>query len=415
MTRRWAPFVAVELATVLAGIANGITMVAFPWLVLEVTGSAAAAGTIAAITAVPMVVASFFSGTIVDRFGRRASSVVSDLLSLASVLLVPAAAALDRLDITLLAVVAVLGAVFDPTGVTAREAMLPGAAKAARLPLERVNGVHEALWNVAFVIGPGVGGLLIGLVGATATFWATAVAFALSALAIALVPIPGGERPPRQVDAPGMGRATADGLRFLWRDPLLRALALFYTVLVAGWMPIQSVVLPAWFQSRDAPEALGTVLLMSSVGAIVGALTYAAIGHRTQHRARLFVIAAVLMSVPVALLALLPPLWAVIALMTFSGLFWGPVNPMVNLAIQRRTPPQLLGRITGLIGSVAFAAAPLGYVVAGWSYEAAGPAVTMGLLGGLLVVASLALALVPAVRLLDRLPAQPPAEVPVAP
>lgn len=406
MRRTWAPFLAIEFATVLAGVANGISMVAFPWLVLEVTGSAAAAGTIAAITALPMILTSFFSGTVVDRMGRRFTSVVADVLSLLSVSLVPVAAALGQLNILVLGLVAVLGAVFDPAGVTSREAMLPGAARAAQLPLERVNGIHEASWNVAYVIGPGVGGVLIGVVGAITTFWATAVAFALSALAVAVTPIPDSGRPAAQ--EVGLMEATKEGIRFLWNDRLMRALAIFYTALIAAWMPVQAIVLPVWFQAQDKPEALGTVLLMMSLGAIAGALSYAVWGARVARRRRLFTTSALLMSLPMLLLATLPPLWAIIMIAAASGFFWGPVNPMVNLVIQRRTPARMLGRIMGLLGGVAFAAAPAGYALAGWLYEAVGPAVTFGVFGMLLVAASLALLAVPALRELDALPVRHP-------
>ncbi len=408
MKRRWAPLLAVEFATILAGVANGITMVAFPWLVLEITGSAGTAGTIAAITAVPMIVSSVFAGTIVDRFGRRFTSVASDVLSLISVTLVPLAAALDRLDVAVLGVVAVLGAVFDPAGMTAREAMLPEAARTARVRLERVNGIHEASWNVAFVIGPGVGGLLIGLVGAVATFWATAAAFALSALAIGVTRIPGAARPPAHAVPGGIMAATGDGLRFLWRDRLLRSLACFYLALVAGWMPFQAIALPAWFESRSQPEWLGVVLLMASLGAIAGSLAYAALGHRTARRRALFISSAILMSVPLIALAALPPMWLVIVLVTLSGFFWGPVNPLVNLAVQRRTPPMMLGRVMGLINAVAWTAAPIGYLLAGWLYEAWGPAVTFGVCGAILTVASVSLLAVRPIRGLDSLPLSPP-------
>ncbi|MDA9913012.1 hypothetical protein N9D66_00970 [Candidatus Nanopelagicales bacterium] len=79
--RHWRPFLAVEAGTGLSGAANGITIVALPWLVLERTGSATAAGVLAAITAVPTMVAALLSGTIVDKAGRRKVSVISDIMS----------------------------------------------------------------------------------------------------------------------------------------------------------------------------------------------------------------------------------------------------------------------------------------------------------------------------------------------
>jgi MFS family permease len=404
-TRRWAPLLALETATILAGVANGITQIAFPWVVLQITGSVAAAGTIAAATAVPMVIASLFSGTVVDRIGRRLTSIGSDLLSLLSVALVPIAAAVDRLDVLVLTVVAVLGAVFDPAGITARESMLPGAAQAARVPLERLNGIHEAVWNLSFIIGPALGGVLVATVGSIPTFWATAVCFALSALVIALVRIPGDAASGEP--SAGVLADTRDGIRFVGRDRLLRTLTGYYMVLVAAYMPIQAIVLPAYFEAQDRPQALGAVLLVMSAGAIVGSLAYAALGTRLRP-SRVMVPAAVLASLPIIAFGTLPELPAMLVLGAASGFFWGPINPLVNLAIQRRTPSAMLGRVNGLIGGLAFALAPLGYLLAGLVYAAVGPGPTLYGLGGGLLLAALVLIASPAVGELDHLPPPQP-------
>ena len=69
--RSWRPFVVLESTAVLSGTANGITMVAFPWLVLETTGDAGLMAVIAAVTALPLLVSMLFAGTIVDMVGRR--------------------------------------------------------------------------------------------------------------------------------------------------------------------------------------------------------------------------------------------------------------------------------------------------------------------------------------------------------
>ena len=122
---------ALETATALGGIANGIATVVFPWLVLERTGSPSAAAAVGALTLLPLLVTSFVSGTIVDLVGRRAVSVASDLLSLVSVAAVPLLDAAIGLGVGWLAALAVLGATFDPAGITAREAMLPDAAGAS--------------------------------------------------------------------------------------------------------------------------------------------------------------------------------------------------------------------------------------------------------------------------------------------
>lgn len=401
--RRWHPFLVLETSTILAGTANGITMVAFPWLVLEQTGDAGAAALIAAVTALPLLLSLLFTGAVVDRFGRRTVSVVSDLLSTASVALVPILAATVGLDFGLLLLVAALGAVFDPAGVTARETMLPEAARRADLTLERANGIHESAYGVAFLIGPGIGGLLIGVVGTTATFWATAAAFAMSALFMVLTKMPGGGRPEASERTTGIWAATREGLVFLWNDRVLRAVAILTAVLVAIWLPIEGVVLPVLFIEVDQPAQLGLLITAMSAGGVVGSLGYAGLGRRLGRRVAL-IISLVGCALPIVGMALLPSYAAMLALGALTGMFFGAYNPITNLAMQHRTPEALRGRVVGAMSSAAYAAGPLGYLVTGPAVEAWGAqAVFLGLAVALLL-ACVASAFVPALRGLDDPP-----------
>jgi len=155
--------VLLEGATLLSGTGSGVATVALPLLILERTGSATAAGVVAAGTTLPLLLSSLLSATVVDLVGRRRVSMLSDLLSLGSVVAIPLVDAAGGLTVPALVGLALLGALFDPAGITAREAMLPAAADVAGLPRVRLNGVHEAVWAFAFLIGPGVGGVLSAL------------------------------------------------------------------------------------------------------------------------------------------------------------------------------------------------------------------------------------------------------------
>lgn len=227
------PLVLLEGATLLSGAGNGVAMVVLPWLVLDLTGSAASAGLLAAATALPLLASSLFSGTVVDTVGRRRTSIGSDLLSAAAVAAIPL---LDRavgLSLGLLIALAVIGAVFDPAGVTARESMLPAAAERSGWPLAKVNGIHEAIWNVAFIVGPGIGGVLIATVGARDALWIITVAFLASAGLVAALRVPNAG-PPVDGDAPdGLWTGTRDGLRFVASDRLLRAITLLSAALIS--------------------------------------------------------------------------------------------------------------------------------------------------------------------------------------
>ena len=169
-TPRRRPLALLEAATLVSGTGNGVATVALPWLVLERTGSATATGMVAAGTALPLLLSSLFSGTVVDLVGRRRTAVISDALSCLAVAAIPLVDATVGLSVGVLVALAALGSVFDPAGITARETLLPAAGLAAGWRLERANSVHEAVWGVAFLVGPGVGGLLIATVGA-ASAW----------------------------------------------------------------------------------------------------------------------------------------------------------------------------------------------------------------------------------------------------
>ena len=198
--RRRGPLALFEAATLVSGTGNGVATVALPWLVLERTGSATAAGIgggrhgAAAADCQP---------ALGDR--RRPGGAAAHGGDLRCPVLPrggrhPAGGRDGGLSVGVLVGLAALGSVFDPAGITARETLLPAAASAAGWRLERANSVHEAVWGVAFLVGPGVGGLLIATVGAASTLWVTAVGFAVSLVLIAA------GAPARRV---GPGRARA--------------------------------------------------------------------------------------------------------------------------------------------------------------------------------------------------------------
>jgi MFS family permease len=166
------PVCLILLAALTAAAGNGISLIAFPWLVLQRNGSASDASIVAAAASLPLLFSTLIAGTAVDYLGRRRISILSDALSAATVAAVPLlvlAFGHRGISVGVLAVLAALGAVFDPAGITARESLLPEAAARAGWTLDRINGLYEASFNVAYIVGPGLGGLLIATVGGVNT------------------------------------------------------------------------------------------------------------------------------------------------------------------------------------------------------------------------------------------------------
>jgi H+ antiporter protein len=368
------PIFLILFAALTAAAGNGISMIAFPWLVLQHNGSASDASIVAGAASLPLLFSTLIAGTAVDYLGRRRVSLISDALSGATVAAVPVLALIfgrGSITVGVLAVLAALGALFDPAGITARESMLPEAATAAGWTLDRTNGFYEAIFNVAYIVGPGVGGLLIGTIGGINTMWVTAAAFGVSIVAIGALRLHGAGVPSGAARPDGPWSGMVDGLRFVWNLRVLRTLALIDLAMTALYLPMESVLFPKYFTDRHEPAHLGWVLVALSIGGLAGALAYPMLVRRLSRRSTLLT-ATLTLGVCTALIATLPSLPVILLLCGLIGLVYGPIAPIYNYVMQSKSPPQLRGRVVGVMTSLAYAAGPLGFIVAGPLTDATG-------------------------------------------
>ena len=182
--RKSTPVVLHQISNFASGLGNSIVMITIPWLILEETGSPAFAGLVAAISAIPGLIISPIGGWLVDHVGRRAVSVGADLLSSLAVLAFPIVALTYGLSSLSILLIAVVGAIFDPAGYTARKTLLADVAKASEIELDRLNGIHDGFMGISWILGPTVGAGLISTVGAINSFWVSVGLFVIAALAI---------------------------------------------------------------------------------------------------------------------------------------------------------------------------------------------------------------------------------------
>jgi len=399
------PLFLIFLAALSAGAGNGISIVAFPWLVLQHNGSALDASIVAMAGTLPLLVATLIAGAAVDYLGRRRVSMISDGLSALAVIAVPVIAlafGVGAINVAVLASLAALGAFFDPAGMTARETMLPEAATRAGWTLDHANGVYEAVFNLAYIVGPGIGGLLIATLGGINTMWVTAGAFVVSISAVAVLRLEGAGTPNRE-HLPQVWAGVVEGLKFVWHTPVLRTLAFVELTATGLYMPMESVLFPKYFTDRNEPAQLGWVLVALSVGGLVGALGYAALS-KYSNRRTIVLVALLVLGIAMTVIAFLPPLPVILVLCAVVGFVYGPMAPIYNYVMQTRAPAHLRGRVVGVMGSLAYAAGPLGLVVAGPLADAAGLHVTFLALSLPMLVLGLGAIFLPALRHLDHAP-----------
>jgi len=405
MSRR-GPLLLILFAALMAGAGNGISIVAFPWLVLQRTGSALDASIVAMAGTLPLLAATLIAGAAVDFLGRRRVSMISDTLSALSVAAVPVLALVfgaQAINVAVLAGLSALGALFDPAGMTARETMLPEAATRAGWSLDHANSVYEAVFNLAYIVGPGIGGLLIATRGGINTMWVTAGAFVLSIIVIAVLRLEGAGRPDPSALSDGVWAGIVEGLRFVWNSRVLRTLAFVDLAATGLYMPMESVLFPKYFTDRNEPSQLGWVLMALSIGGLVGALGYAVMSKYMRKRT-VMLTAVLTLGVAMTVIAFLPPLPVILILCAVVGFVYGPIAPIYNYVMQTRAPQHLRGRVVGVMGSLTYAAGPLGLILAGPLADATGLHATFLALSLPMLLLGVVAVFLPALRDLDRDP-----------
>jgi MFS family permease len=360
---RRAPLYALFVADAISLVGNVVAQVAIPWFVLVTTGSPALTGLAVFFNFLPVVLAGFFGGVIVDRLGYRATSIIADLASAAAVAAIPLLHASVGLELWELMGLVFLGALLDAPGATARVSLFPDLVDRAGVRMERANGIRGAIQQGSWLVGAPVGGILVAELGATTALWLDAASFLVSAALVGLLVPPArraaeGEAPRRYLTE------LAEGLRFIWGRRLVRAFVV--TVLITNLLDAPfPVVMPVF--AREAFGSAADLGLMYGVfggAALVGALAYSAVGHRLPRRLT-FVSCFSVVPLLYLVMATLPSLPVTLAVLTLSGLAAGPINPLMNTVLFERVPPDLRGRVFGAFKAGAWASIPLGVLLGG--------------------------------------------------
>jgi len=394
------PLLMLLLANGISGVGNNLTALAVPWFVLETTGSPTRTGITGFFTILPIVLASFFGGTLVDRLGFRRMSVLADAASGITVALIPLLYRAGLLEFWLLLVLVFLGALLDAPGATARAALVPDLAELGGVGIERAAASVQVVQRAALLLGAPLAGGLIALLGASAVLWLDAVTFAVSALMVQFL-VPATARPPRTAPPARYRDEMSVGIRFIRQDRLTLALLLVLVMtnfLDSMW---SSVLAPVYAQEvYDSAVALGLLFGAAGGGAVLGAIAYGAVGHRLPRRT-LFIAAFVVAGAPALVLATFPPLPVAVAIKAVAGIAAGPLNPILGTLQYERIPAPLRGRVLGVMTAAAWVAMPLGALIAGPLLAGIGLRATLLAVGGCYVATTLSMLVTPAIREMD--------------
>jgi MFS family permease len=383
-------------------------LVALPWLVLQLTGSAVALGTVLIAAEVPRALLILFGGVIADRSSPRLLMLGSNIargiiVGLLAVLVLTGHAQLWQLYV-LSAMFGAVGAIFYP----AFDSIAPLLVDSERLGAG--NALLQGSAQFAGFLGPVLAGIIIASVGTlTGSGYALAFdAFTFAVSALSLLIMRGGVRPRKVIDGDageedkpaGMFGAIAEGVLSVARAPVMRAL--FILMLAANFAiggPFE-VGIPALARNHfGSAAAFGGILAAFGVGALIG--TIVAGSMNIQHRRGLLIIGvSALFSAGAVGMGLAPDPAVAGTIAFILGASNGFLGVSVITWMQTGADPSMLGRVMSLFALAGFGLTPFSLALAGVLAQL-NVTLLFILAGGLMACVTVWVILTPAVRSLD--------------
>jgi MFS family permease len=369
---------------------SAVTQLALPLVaVVALRATAFPVGLLTAASTLAFALIALPAGALVDRHAKRRVMIGCDVARLVIIGSVPVAWAAGALTLAQLYAVALAAGVFTVFFDVSYQSYLPSLL--ARERLVDANGKFGATQSFAQLVGPGLGGGLIGAFGAAGAMSADAISYAVSVAS--LLGIRAREQPPAGTgsEAGKRGKRSlrseiAEGLTFVIRHPILRqVVACTGTANLFGSMAAAVEIIFLIRVLHVRPAYTGLVFALAAIGGILGGVLAGRIG-RWIGSARVIWFSMLVLGLPQFLPALAEPGWSVAlypigyAFMFFSSVVYNVAQLSYRQAV---TPPALMGRMNAAVRWIVWGTMPLGAVIGGALGTAIGirPTLWIGFIG----------------------------------
>lgn len=381
---------------------DSLYTVAAMWLVYELGGSTFYTGIAGFLVMFPNML-QFLAGPLVDRWSLKSTLLVTQLLQAIFILVIPIAAFLNFLSVTLVLIVMPIVAMLNQFVYPAQTAALPTILRKEHLV--KGNSAFAFAYQGVDLAFNALAGILVAFIGTTALFLIDSLTFVVAALLFSTLQLPKKELKYRLEQHSSFsesmriyGKELKEGFYFVTNSILAK---LFVGSIVANFaIGATLAVLPAYADWRGGPEYYGMFLAGLSAGSLLGALCASYLSKYPL--GKLSIISFFIGGISWVLSALVA--WAPLSVLLF-GLAWVPVgatNVLFGTAIQSIVPQRLMARTISVSASIGASAMPIGSLLGGWSASLVSSMVVFAVLGGGFLFLAIYISLVKGLRTLPK-------------
>jgi MFS family permease len=363
-------------------------LVAQGWLVYELTGSELALGTVSFFGSLPTLFLILPGGAIADRIPRRTLLLLTQAAMTVQALLMALLAATGALQVWHIAVLAAVMGVANAFDSPARLALTVDMVEDRR-DLANAVALNSSLFNMARIVGPAIGGLLLAGLGAAWCFAINGLTFLAVLIALWHMTFP-----PRQANAPEpMAAQIRAGLHYVAHHEAVRTIIILISVACLFGFGY-STLLPAYAADvlRVGEAGLGTLNAAAGLGALVGSLMIASLGSFAR-KGQVLLAGSILFPIAIIGFALSRSFALSAGMLAVLAFAFVTEMAMAQTLLQAIVPDALRGRVMSVFafsffGTAPFAALFAGAVAQGWGIPAG-----VGLGGAITLVLSILLLL----------------------
>ena len=354
------------------------------WLVYKLTGSAALLGVFGFASQVPMLFLSSIGGYVGDHYDRQRSVIATQTCSMILAFALSALTLTNVIREWEVIVIAFLVGIVNAFDVPIRQAFFVQMVGKEDLP--NAIALNSSIFNGARVVGPAIAGFAIAWVGEGWCFFLNGLSFVAVIVALLMMRIERTEIKPSK-DSPL--RSFVQGFHFAMNDPPVRAALLLLSVLSLFGLQY-SVFLPIYANDilKGGARTLGLLMSSAGVGAVLGALQFAA---RTHYRGLARWIAATSTTCAVCLIIFSQArfFWLCTVVLFVVGFAATSQMAATNTLIQNRVPDELRSRVMAVYATMFMGVQPIGALIAGGVAKRIGAPYTLTAFGAVVLAGSL--------------------------
>jgi len=354
------------------------------WLVYQLTHSAALLGVFGFASQAPMLFFSWLGGYVGDRYDRHRGVIVTQTVSMILAFVLAGLTRANLINKWELIVIAFLVGIVNAFDVPIRQAFLVQMVGKEDLP--NAIALNSSIFNGARVVGPAIAGFAIAWVGAGWCFFLNGLSFVAVIVALLMMRIDRREIKP-STDSPL--NSFVQGFRFAMSDLPIRSTLLLLSVLSLFGLQY-SVFMPIYAQDilKGNARTLGWLMSAAGVGAVIGALQFAA---RTHYKglARWIAATSAICAVCLILFSQARTFWLCIAVLFVVGFAATSQMAATNTLIQNRVPDELRSRVMAVYATMFMGVQPIGALIAGGVAKRIEAQNTLTVFGSLVLVGSL--------------------------